>query len=168
MRPWLSFSLLTGSALLVSACATGTSSYIGAGLDEGEPDGAPEGAPAPAVVAEPAAPKDASAPEPVKDAAPPPVDNSVDASDGAPPKVDSGPPVGTGDCVGQNSAQVMSTYDSACNAYYFNVGLSNPCAPGGNACAALDTPSLKFCCYKPKPGSSCDRNYLGIPQCLPK
>jgi len=167
MRPWLSFSLLTGYALLVFACANGTSSYIGAGLDEGAPDGASEGGPA--VVAEPAAPsKDASAPEPVKDAAPAPVDSSVDASDGAPPKVDSGPPVGTGDCVGENSAQVMRTYDSACNAYYFNVGLSNPCVPGGNACAALDTPSGKFCCYKPKPGSSCYRDYFGTPQCLPK
>ena len=86
----------------------------------------------------------------------------------SPPGVDSGPPTGSGDCVGQNSAQLGGTYDAACDAYYFNVGASHPCTPGGNACAALDTSTLKFCCYKPLPGLYCDEDYFGTPQCLPK
>ena len=160
MRAWLSVSLSSGLALLVFACATGNTGFSGTGLDEGEPDGAPTLVPKPAT-------KDASTPEPVEDAAPP-VDSSVAAPDSAPPKVDSGTPTGSGDCVGQNSSQLGGTYDDACDAYYFNVGISHPCTPGGNACAALNTSSLTFCCYKPLVGSYCAKDYFGTPQCLPK
>ena len=157
MRAWLSVSVSAGLGLLVFACATGNTSFSGTGLDEGDPDGGSTIVPKPK--------SDASTP-PEADAAEP-VDASVAAPDSAPPPVDSGPPTGSGDCVGQNSVQLMSTFDDACDNYYFNVGDSNPCTPGGNACAALDTSTLKFCCYKPLSGSYCDDDY-GTPQCLPK
>lgn len=159
MRAWLSISLGSGLALLLFACATGNTSFTGTGLDEGDPDGA--------TLAPKPVKQDGSSPDPVEDAAPP-VDSSVAAPDSAPPKPDSGPPTGSGDCVGQISSQLGGTYDDACDAYYFNTLKSNPCAPGGSACAALNTSSLTFCCYKPLPGSYCEQDYAGTPQCLPK
>ena len=161
MRAWLSLSVSAGLGLLVFACATGNTSFSGTGLDEGEPDSA-------TVVPKPRSGSDASpSPIPEEDSATP-VDASVAVPDSAPPAIDSGPPTGSGDCVGQNSSQIGGTYDDACDAYYFNVGGSNPCTPGGSACAALNTSSLTFCCYKPLPGSYCEEDYFGTPQCLPK
>jgi hypothetical protein len=72
------------------------------------------------------------------------------------------------DCVGTQSAQIGSSYDEACDNYWFNtLGESNPCTPGGKTCAPLDTASMKFCCYKPPPGTLCALDY-NTPQCLPK
>jgi hypothetical protein len=85
--------------------------------------------------------------------------------------VDSGttmPPPGAGDCVGTQSAQLSSSYDDACDNYFFNVGASNPCTVGGSSCAALDSATLTFCCYKPPSGSNCSLDYAGQPQCIPK
>jgi hypothetical protein len=108
-------------------------------------------------------------------APPPPSEKSPDAAtpdSGKPIPVDAGdsgaPPTGSGDCVGTMSAQLSASYDEACDAFFWNTfGDSNPCNPGGTSCAALDTPSLKFCCYNPPAGSDCDFDY-GAPQCIPR
>ena len=147
-----------GLSLLVFACATGTAN-LGAGLIDDEEGGT-------TVV-----PK-----TPAADASTPPHDAAPAADSSTPPKdggtiapVDSGPPTGGGDCVGASSAQLATTYDEACDNYYFNsFGKANNCSPGGNACAALNTSSLTFCCFKPPAGSFCDDDYGGTPQCLPK
>jgi hypothetical protein len=160
MRHGIPFlSVVAGAGCLVVACATGSTNGV---LDDGSTDGGPSGY-------LPAAGKDAAA----RDAQPPP--QAADAATVATPDagkdaavVDSGPPPGGGDCVGTMSAQLSSTYDDACDNYYFNVGTDNACSPGGTSCAALDTATLTFCCYKPPVGSNCWFDYFAQPQCIPK
>jgi hypothetical protein len=154
--------LAAGAGCLVLACATGTTNGV---LDDGTADSGPSG------YLPSAAGKDAAArpaqqpPQDIPDATTPATpDAGKDAA-----VVDSGTTTpGAGDCVGTNSAQLASTYDDACDNYFFNVGTSNPCNPGGTSCAALDTATLKFCCYKPPVASNCWFDYLAKAQCVPK
>lgn len=94
---------------------------------------------------------------------------------GPPPVVDSGSAV-LDNCVGPTSTQLRNsngtpeTYDDACDAYYVNVGRSNPCAASGTTCAAYNGTSGfgAFCCYRPPSGTFCRFDYGGVAQCIPK
>jgi len=159
MRAWLSLGASVGLSLLVFACATGTSN-LGALLPDDEEGGTTVIPKTPAADASTAGPDAARVAD---SSVSPPKDSGTVAP------VDSGTPTSSADCVGANSAQLATTYDEACDNFYFNsLGDSNPCTPGGNACAALNTPSLTFCCFKPPAGSYCADDYSGVPQCLPK
>jgi hypothetical protein len=148
--------LAAGAASLAFACANGTTNLY---LDEGDLDAGQTNLPE----------RDSGTTKP------PSVAPETDASSSTPDSgkdagVDSAttPPTSSRDCVGTVSAQLASTYDDACDNYYFNtLGDSNPCTLGSTTCAALDTAQYTFCCFKPQPGSYCDLDY-GTPQCLPK
>ncbi|MEO6577227.1 MAG: hypothetical protein ABIP89_25485 [Polyangiaceae bacterium] len=82
----------------------------------------------------------------------------------------------TDNCVGPTSTQLMNmdgtpeAYDDACDAYFMNVGTSNPCGPTGTSCAAFNGTSgfTAFCCYRAPSGSACRLDYGTTYQCIPK
>jgi hypothetical protein len=86
------------------------------------------------------------------------------------------PPARADDCVGPNSTQLMNldgtpeAYDDACDAYFMNVGASNPCTASGTSCAAFNGTSgfTNFCCYHPPSGSPCAGDYGAALQCIPQ
>ena len=74
------------------------------------------------------------------------------------------------DCVGTTSTQLDGeSYTSACDAFYQNVGDSNPCTPGGNDCDSLNGTGgiATYCCFNPKTSSNCYKDYGGA-QCVPQ
>ncbi|MDB4943397.1 MAG: hypothetical protein JWP97_2931 [Labilithrix sp.] len=161
MRALLSVGLAAGLAATFFACAEGTSGYIDDGAEGAADAGRPLFAPPDA------APSDEDAATGTKK------DSGTTPKDSGTTPKDSGttpPPTGANDCTGATSSQLGDTYENACDNYYFNSGgAGEPCAPGGNDCAALNTSSLTFCCYKPLPTSGyCYDDYGGQAQCLPK
>jgi hypothetical protein len=159
------FTIAFGGCLAI-ACATGTTPLT---LDDGT--GVPDGG----ISIPPTTGQDSSTTDPPD----PPVDAATgdsatiqDAGKDVAVPTDGGTTTGGGgNCVGTVSAQITppTTYDVACDNFYFNsLGDSNDCTPGPGSCAGLDTPTLKFCCYKPPAGSDCWFDYFATPQCLPK